>query len=514
MKALTALTLGKKKVDTVARLTPIPTPDPQSDVLFEMFNGALGSVHLGRLLKGHDAGRLVTLRKVRGNVPPDFAAAADLARSIAHPKLAKVLGVVRERDATYLASEHISGVTLFELGRQASNRQLPVAPAVAVRIIIDALAAASVAQELLESALHAEPVRCVYPESIWIADYGETFVSEVLVAPLLAQPSAGAAPHSELSVAAGDVRAAALELARLTCAGLSADDPLDTDLSSLPEELQEVLTRALGHGSMVGYPNLEAFLDALAGLDPSLIAAEEEVGAELLRLMGTVLNVRRQKLDMLERGSTASDIEDQGDETKFFRLAVKTEQRATARPPADGSAPSSAKLAAAMVAEGAAKRPAPPPPPSSTQTPLAVVPAPGSMREHIPAPPSVRPEAVDEPTLLFRREETGIARSDWFGSTSLTDADTDAGADPVEADSFVRTKDERLAFGLPVLSPNPLPSAPPQPRRSRKGLVLALLGFVLVAAGVARGAYVAQRDHSSFGEAVTSDLGAVQRALR
>jgi len=334
MKALTALTMGKHSAP-LSRPSPVAR-EPQSDVLFEMFNGALGSVHLARLLKGPDAGRLVTLRKLPLTQSEALTAAVDLARSVAHPKLIKVLGVVEEQNARYLASEHISGVTLFELGRTASNRQLPVLPSVAVRIILDALSAAEAARGLLTETLHSSVVRCLYPECLWIADFGETFLAEVLVAPLLGRKPSDASDTTKAGSLNADVRSAALELVRMVCAGLSPDDPLETDLSLLPEELQEALLPALGHGSMVGYASPQDFRAALSALDESLIASEDQVAAELRRLMGTVLTVRRQKLDMLERGASAEEPEDQGDETKFFRLALKTEQRVTARPPPDG----------------------------------------------------------------------------------------------------------------------------------------------------------------------------------
>src|SRR3954468_18845471 len=111
MKALTALTLRKPGAPPAAapRATPLPREaapplarvaqrEAQTDVLFEMFNGALGSVHLARLLKGNDAGRLVTLRKLPAACPEELTVAADLARSVAHPKLIKVLGIIEEQN--------------------------------------------------------------------------------------------------------------------------------------------------------------------------------------------------------------------------------------------------------------------------------------------------------------------------------------------------------------------------------------------------------------------------------
>ena len=486
MKALTALTLGKKAAP-VSRMTPIPTSAPQSDILFEMFHGVHGSVHLGRLLKGHDAGRLVTLRKLLGEPSTDLAVAADLGRSIAHPRLAKVLGIIEEPDASYLVSEYIPGVTLFELGRSASNRQLPIAPHVAVRILLDALTAADAAQLLIAETVGTLAVRCIFPESIWVADFGETFLSEVMAAPLLTRTGKSAdAPLSDDEIGAADVRAAALELIRMACAGLSADDPLSTDISSLPDELQEVILRALGHRSLLGYANTAEFSAALAGLDDSLIGTEEQVGHELRRLMGTVLNVRRQKLAMLERHAVPDHSEEQGDETKFFRHAVKAEQRDTTRPPPDG--------AGHLTALGTRT-----PPPAADE----------------PLTPFPTPEAPDEPTLLFRRQDDGSAQTDWGAAPSKDEHLADAKPSVIvsAADLAPDSRSARNEATQLSLARRSQPTrSKPAPRTRTTAVLVSGIALVASLAG-ARLAAVAYRDHSSLGAALHSDLQAVRRAF-
>lgn len=499
MKALTALTMRKQGVPPsvgakaslesaaslaapaapapmapVARLTPVPR-EPQSDVLFEMFNGSLGSVHLARLLRGHDAGRLVTLRKLPMVRSEELTAAADLARSVAHPKLAKVLGIIEEQNARYLASEHISGVTLFELGRTASNRQLPVLPSVAVRIVMDALNAAEAARSLLTETLRAPAARAVYPECIWIADFGETFLAEVLVAPLLGRKPSEGADASEAGILAEDMRSAALELTRMVCAGLSPDNPAETDLSHLPDELQEVLLPALGYGSMVGYSSPQEFLDALSTLSDNLFASEQQVAEELQRLMGTVLNVRRQKLDMLERGAASMEVdEERSDETKFFRVAVKTEQRVTARPP-----PNSLPTPVAPAYR-------PPSPAAGVAAELAY--SPPSGRQPI-VDPAVQ-EQSDEPTMLFRRNEDGSGRSNVFGGTPIAD---EAVAD---APSLFQTAvHKRQSYAAMLEREETAPPPAVQPRRTGR-VVLALVAVVLVAAGL-RLSWLMHREHAS-----------------
>jgi len=480
MKALTALTLRKpgSSPASVSRMTPVPR-DPQSDVLFEMFNGALGSVHLARLLKGNDAGRLVTLRKLPAACSEEVIAAADLARSVAHPKLVKVLGVIEEQNARYLASEHIFGVTLFELGRAASNRQMPVAPAVAVRIMIDALSAVAIARRLLTDTLHAPVTRGVFPECIWIADFGETFLAEVLVAPQLGRRGSDGLVHSEATLLTDDVRSAALELTRMVCAGLSPKAPAETDISQLPIELQAALMPALGYRAVTPYAAPQEFLDALSSLDESLIATEWQVAEELQRIMGTVLNVRRQKLDMLERSSSAELHEDQGDETKFFRVAVKTEQRVTARPPpSDSSGP---PLSA----------------PSAGMLPAAPLVGPDASL--------VAPDQQDEPTMLFRRAEEAPAESSGPSGPPPT-AESHPKSDPPLTPSLFQSavhKRQSIAAQL-ARDSQAAPEAPapaPAAGQDRKGpLLLALVGGVLLLAALRLG-WLMHRDHVSLNTA-------------
>jgi len=104
--------------------------------------------------------------------------------------------------------------------------------------------------------------------------------------------------------------------------------------------------------------------DALLESEADLVATNEEVSQEIRRVMGSVLDIRRQKLAMIEREALQERSEE--DETKFFR-AVAAPQLETARPP----------------------RP-------STQPPRLSVASSGTARV------STSAELVDEPTTLFR----------------------------------------------------------------------------------------------------------------
>ena len=317
--------------------TPLPqaaSAGAQCEVLFEAFAGKFGTIQLGRLLKGNDAGRLVALRKLTGKPSAELASATDLARSIVHPRLAKVLGIIRDGDGWYVASEYIAGVTLFELEQAVRARGISLDTAVAVRIMIDTLKAADEAQRLLADTAHVHGVRCVYPESIWIAEFGEVFVAELLVAPLLADatsdPDGWDNDDFGLPAAAADVRGAVIELIGLLGGDATLADSVAPDLSGLPAELSSILLTAMALGGAKGFETPGQFGDALSGLSRGLIATEQQVSEELQQLMGFALKRRRHKLEMLERLSEQPSEEDA---TKFFRVAVTADQHDTARPP-------------------------------------------------------------------------------------------------------------------------------------------------------------------------------------
>lgn len=297
--------------------SPITAPAPPAArciALFELFRGGAGPVQLGRLHDGRQAPRLVSLRRLANLPTRELESAANRAQGVTHPRLAKLLGTYQHEDAWYIASEYISGVTLFELGQTAVRQRNPVTPAVAVRIVLDALRVTSEAAQLIEESTIS--ARCLYPESLWISDSGELFVAELLVAPVLARTTTGAsyvAVTAGMSAPASDVRAAAVELARLSCGRLMNGNPSFWQTPELPAELSELLARAVAGDPGVETPTV--FAQALSALSPHLIASREEVRAEVERLMGP---------ERLRRQEQLASVQDQaadGDATQVFRAA-------------------------------------------------------------------------------------------------------------------------------------------------------------------------------------------------
>ncbi|HKO54177.1 MAG TPA: hypothetical protein VJV79_40995 [Polyangiaceae bacterium] len=371
--------LGAREGAIVPSVVPgfatLPAPAPlKCEELFELFRGGAGSVHLGRLHDGKTSTQLVAMRRLANLPTRELESAITRAQRVTHPRLTKMLGMYQHEDAWYLASEYASGVTLFELGQTAVKQRTPLSAPVAVRIVLDALTVTAEAEQLVGNAGGAG--RCLYPESIWVSDSGKLFMSEILVAPVLARTTTGAsyvAVTAGMSAAASDVRAAAVELARLACGRLMNGNPASWQTRELPHELSELLARAVSGGPGAETP--AAFAGALAVLDPQLIADRETVREELERLMGPERLRRREQLEALEEKAVDSDT------TRVFRAAPAPgvpdfgQGPITMRPP---------DLAAAR----ARRSTAPPPKPAVASRPTNPTPT-------IPAPP-LTPAPLEE----------------------------------------------------------------------------------------------------------------------
>jgi hypothetical protein len=257
---------------------------PPCSLMLKLFDGQRGAMHLGRLTKGDDAGRFVLLRELAAQEVQTLASEIDLARSIAHPKLLKLIGCVRSEGHTYLAGEYVPGVALTEV-RSALRKQHSTLPAaVAVRIVLDALRASVAARELLQSTTGIEAASVFHPDEIWIADFGEALITPV---PTLSQP-VGRTPYT--SAAADTAPGLIMELAT----GLSPARLLGQGLAEhMPAPLAEALTKALARHVAVGDDTEWVLVEALSRLPEELIASEDEVKEELLRVVGPRLESRR-----------------------------------------------------------------------------------------------------------------------------------------------------------------------------------------------------------------------------
>lgn len=353
-----------------------PTQNPGCEVLFELFEGELGRVELGRILSGKDAGRLVTLRQLSGAPSAELTRAVAVARSISSPRLKKTLGTLRVDGTWFLASEYLSGVALSELTHLLAEHGERVDLAAAVCIALDVVSSTIAARDLLD-AHAASSARCLHPESVWLADFGETFLGEVPQSSVLADETGAFSGLNALENAeAEDVRSAGhllLELATGSLGAAALEDP------SLPTAVRMLIARAIRRPSTKPFESLHAFAEALGSLDSSLIATDQEVAGELERLMGAQLETRRQKIAMTERNALG-EIGEQ-DETKFFRAPSAPTQHETARPPANNRDSHSNTHRIAQRSE-------PDQPTTVFRRPNDLIDAVDEMLEAVPPPPS------------------------------------------------------------------------------------------------------------------------------
>jgi hypothetical protein len=303
------------------------------ELLLKLFTGKRGAVHLGRLLRGEDAGRFVLLREVAESAVDSLASDVDMARSIAHPKLLKLLGVLRSEGNAYLASEYVPGVALTELRDAVRKTGVPIRASAAARIVRDALDASMVASRLLRDAAGIDAVNAFHPDAIWIAEFGETLLS--LVAP--EQASGGSIAPS----GAGTDSAVGLIMQLAT--GLSPTQVLSDGLAAhFPAALAEALSSALSSSARSRAAGEAALLEGLNALPAPLLASEEQVKQELQRLVPGALLLRRglqgvEHEDERELGANEATVvtrlprvsraPDAEEPTRAFRLeAIKREE--------------------------------------------------------------------------------------------------------------------------------------------------------------------------------------------
>lgn len=242
---------------------------------------------LGRVLDGPDAGRVVVLREVTRPLA-DLAASIELARSLAHPRLAKVLGVFYSGACPYLASEYVPGVSLTELNAALRKQRTALEPSTAVRLVRQGLEAAAAAQRLLYAVGGLPYTRCFYPDTIWVAERGQVLISEVNVAPRL---NTDYGSRSEDEALARDVLTAGVELVQLISGKALTRETLPTVRDLLPEPLAAMIVRVFRQPEMVTGP--EAWAMMLDSLPSSFIASERQVADELARVLHSILAVRR-----------------------------------------------------------------------------------------------------------------------------------------------------------------------------------------------------------------------------
>ena len=297
--------------------------------LCELFDGPSGTASIGRLLTGAETGRVVFLRRVAGCSAEELAAEVAGSGLVAHPSLVKVLGLARVDRVLCIASEYIAGASLLQIANTARDLKAPMEAKVCLKIIHDALIASAAAKRRLQETCGWSVPRAIFSDTVWIAEYGETLLTEVGVSYRLHGPQRRSGPPVPSSpFKDADVAAAGAELRRLLTdqrGKISVPTPLQ-------EIVRSIIVRAEDPSAPRRFRDSEQMAIALAALPPGCMATEGEVGYAVRSLLGPTLERQHAKLGMLNRAETQKVSDDA---TRVFNPQDLAEQseKVTARPP-------------------------------------------------------------------------------------------------------------------------------------------------------------------------------------
>ncbi|HEY5956188.1 MAG TPA: protein kinase, partial [Polyangiaceae bacterium] len=291
---------------------------PQVRFERELEVSSVGTLWLGRLTAGTEAGRVVLLRRLPKDLlaPKEVEGLAKVGEAYAkvrHPSLVKLLGVVEQDQDVICISEHLDGVRLHDLMRNAMDRDSPLPATVAVRIILDAGRAAVKAHRLAAELGLFPSTRLFVPEGVFVAAFGGTLLTEVGVLGAISraeQPRtfpdliAQLSPEEFQKAAPANGSPEVFSLGVLLWEAL-ANRPLFTrdsrqrtlhELSTLaidslnnvercgmpvPDSLAEVVRVATLRRSSERYQSVDAFVSALEQLPAHFVATEHQVASAL-----------------------------------------------------------------------------------------------------------------------------------------------------------------------------------------------------------------------------------------
>lgn len=285
------------------------TGNPECRVLFELFSTPRGKVSIGRANSGEHAGRIVLLREAQESMLPVLTGAIEVTQGFTHPQLLKLLGVFSDGERSYIASEYLPGVSLFELLARVRARQTPLELRVAVHLAFEVLRLVERAGSLLREA--GKPrVRLFYADSVWLAEYGETLLSEAGVSARLAGSRSGADVDEGAQAVERDAMTLAVELVQLATGRLMTGDLARAIRDQLPAPLADALEDVLVGSEPGAADPVARFGRSLRALPPNLQGSEAMVAAELGRVARDLLEERKGKLLELQvsAGPDSADV--------------------------------------------------------------------------------------------------------------------------------------------------------------------------------------------------------------
>jgi serine/threonine protein kinase len=306
--------------------------------LFKIASGGMATVYAGRLAGAMGFQRLVAIKRPHRHLLEDprlvemLLHEANLASRLHHPNVVSVQDVVQVHDNVYLVMDLVEGAPLADLIEIARERDMPIPPDVAVRVLLDASAGVHAAHELLDD--DGKPLGLVHrdmtPHNILVGVDGVSRVTDFGIAKCV---NAQNSPATTAGVLKGkyaymapeyvqgrgiDRRGDVFSLAvvawellagrRLFHGGSPAATmmkvthepapPLSQVTCAFGDALDAVLSQALIKDPAERFATAEAFANALEFSARSVcgVASPGDVGRFVRSLIGDKLDQRRDKL--------------------------------------------------------------------------------------------------------------------------------------------------------------------------------------------------------------------------
>jgi serine/threonine-protein kinase len=350
------------------------------EIVRKIASGGMGTVSLACLSGEAGFRRLVALKRLHSHLADEpefvnmFFDEARLAARIHHPNVVPILEIGKHGTERFLVMEYVEGATLEQLATKRGER---VAPPLAVRIVLDALAGLQAAHDLEDDSGHPLELvhRDVSPQNILVGldglarltDFGiaraRSRVAKATTSGQFKGKLTYSAPEQVLArpmdrrtdvYAMGVVMWEALTGARLFDADIEAVvfdkllhmpiPPPELVQPDLPRELGAVVLRALRRDPDQRFASAAEFAEALedTAKRTGTLGTHREVAAFVTRISGERLHDRRDKVRewLTQRDVTATALPVPTSSVPSVAPTAVSPARVAAAPgPGAGSAP-------------------------------------------------------------------------------------------------------------------------------------------------------------------------------
>lgn len=297
--------------------------------LQQLFEGPSGFASIGRLSSTNGPGREVFLRQISHVAAEALATDVRAASRVAHPRVLKLLGLSRQSGGAnlFLVSEFIVGASLLQIVEAVRQRARPLPGCVSLKLVHDALFAAVEARRMLREASHWRVRRTIFHDTLWVADFGTTLLSEVGVSQRLHGFDDEGAGHGD-PVPDADVRAAGVLLR-----AMFSDEAGQLALPAAHRDAVISLLARSEAATTEGFGDPYEMAQAISALPLDLVAHESEVGRHVDELMHPVLELQRARLGLVTEVGCFDSARDSATQVFSTSELVQRSERPTQRPP-------------------------------------------------------------------------------------------------------------------------------------------------------------------------------------